>query len=138
MFQLTQKKLYWSFTFQGWVFLNPSFKTMTSFAKNVVIFLETILRFLQSRMITTIYNDIAQKHGNVTVKDFRKYEKLKYKQSKLKLELIFSTIANNLAWIQNSLSLNFWMFQIKMLYQYIKFFYPNSYLLLISASSTDL
>ena len=62
-----------------------------------MIFLETILRFLQSRMITTIYNDIAQKHGNVTVKDFRKYEKLKYKQSKLKLELIFSTIANNLA-----------------------------------------
>ena len=61
-----------------------------------MIFLETILRFLQSRMITTIYNDIAQKHGNVTVKDFRKYEKLKYKQSKLKLELIFSTIANNL------------------------------------------
>ena len=37
-----------------------------------------------SRKIIKIYNDIAQKHGNVTVKDFQKYEKLKYNQNKLK------------------------------------------------------
>ena len=39
----------------------------------------SILRFVLSRKIINIYNDIAQKHGNVTVKDFRKYEKLEYK-----------------------------------------------------------
>ena len=42
-----------------------------------------------SREIIYIYNDIAQKHRNVTVKDFRKYEKLKYKQEKLKLDINF-------------------------------------------------
>ena len=31
----------------------------------------------------------AQKHGNVTVTDFRKYEKLKYKQNQLKLDIDF-------------------------------------------------
>ena len=41
------------------------------------------------RKIIKIYNDIAQKHGNVTVKDFQKYEKLKYKHNKLKLEIDF-------------------------------------------------
>ena len=40
-------------------------------------------------IIIYIYNDIAQKHGNVTVKDFREYEKLKYKQNKLKLDIDF-------------------------------------------------
>ena len=39
----------------------------------------SILRFVLSRKIINIYNDFAQKHGNVTVKDFRKYEKLEYK-----------------------------------------------------------
>ena len=57
--------------------------------KNVVIFFQTILSFVLSRKIIYIYNDIAQKHGNVTVKDFRKYEKLKYKQNKLKLDINF-------------------------------------------------
>ena len=38
-----------------------------------------------SRKIIKIYIDISQEHGNVTVKNFRKYEKLKYKQNKLKL-----------------------------------------------------
>ena len=33
--------------------------------------------------------NIAQKYGNVTVKDFRKYEKLKYKKNKLKLDIDF-------------------------------------------------
>ena len=42
-----------------------------------------------SRKIIKIYNDIAQKHGNVTVQDFRKYEKLKYKHNKLKLDIDF-------------------------------------------------
>ena len=36
-----------------------------------------------------VCNDIARKHGNVRVKDFRKYEKLKNKQNKLKLEIDF-------------------------------------------------
>ena len=42
--------------------------------KNVVIFLQSILHFILSRKIIKIYNDIARKHGNVTVQDFRKYE----------------------------------------------------------------
>ena len=37
----------------------------------------------------TIYDDIAGKYRNVTVKDFRKYEKLKYKQNKLELDIDF-------------------------------------------------
>ena len=57
--------------------------------KNVVIFLQTILSFLLSRKYINIYNDIAQKYGNVTVKDFRKYEKLEYKKKKLKLDVHF-------------------------------------------------
>ena len=36
-----------------------------------------------------IYNDIARKYVNVTVKDFRKYEKLEYKKKKLKLDIDF-------------------------------------------------
>ena len=39
-----------------------------------VIFLQTILSFVLSRKITKIYNDIAWKHGNITVKDFWKNE----------------------------------------------------------------
>ena len=42
-----------------------------------------------SRKIKIIQNDIVQKHGNVTFKDFWEYEKLKYKQNKLKLEIDF-------------------------------------------------
>ena len=57
--------------------------------KNVVIFIQTILSFVLSRKIINIYNDIAQKYGNVTVKDFRKYEKLEYKKKKLKLDVHF-------------------------------------------------
>ena len=38
--------------------------------KNVVIFVQTILSFVLSRKIIYIYNDIARKYGNVTVKDF--------------------------------------------------------------------
>ena len=42
-----------------------------------------------SRKIINIYNDIARKYGNVTVKDFHKYEKLEYKKKKLKLDINF-------------------------------------------------
>ena len=42
-----------------------------------------------SRKIIKIYNDIARKHVNVTVQDFQKYEKLKYKHNKLKLNIDF-------------------------------------------------
>ena len=48
-----------------------------------------VLSFVLSRKIINIYNDIAQRHGNVTVKDFRKYEKLEYKKNKLKLDIEF-------------------------------------------------
>ena len=36
--------------------------------------------------VINIYNDIACKYGNVTVKDFRKYEILEYKTNKIKLD----------------------------------------------------
>ena len=42
-----------------------------------------------SSKIINIYNHIAQKYGNDTVKDFRKYKKLKYKKNKLKLDIAF-------------------------------------------------
>ena len=51
----------------------------------VVTFIETILTFVLSRKIINIYNDIARKHGNVTVKDSRKNEKLEYKKNKTKI-----------------------------------------------------
>ena len=57
--------------------------------KNVVIFFQTILSFVLSRKVINIYSDIARKYGNVTVKDFRKYEKLEYEKNKLKLEINF-------------------------------------------------
>ena len=43
--------------------------------KSVVIFFQRILSFVLSRKIINIYNDIARKYGNITVKDFRKYER---------------------------------------------------------------
>ena len=57
--------------------------------KNVLIFIQVILSLALSRSILNNYNDIAQKYGNVTVKDFRKYEKLEYKKNKLKLDIDF-------------------------------------------------
>ena len=38
--------------------------------KNVEIFIQTILTFNLSGKIISIYNDIARKCGNVTVKDY--------------------------------------------------------------------
>ena len=52
--------------------------TETRRLKNVLIFIQTILSFVLSRKIINIYNDIARKYGNVTVKDFRKYQKLEF------------------------------------------------------------
>ena len=63
--------------------------TETRRLKNVVISIQIILSFVMSRKIINIYNDIARKYGNTTVKDFRKYEKLKYKKNKLKLDIDF-------------------------------------------------
>ena len=57
--------------------------------KNVVIFFQVILSFVLSRKIMNIYNVIVWKYGNVTVKDFRKYEKLEYKKNKLKFDISF-------------------------------------------------
>ena len=57
--------------------------------ESVVIFSQTISIFALSRKIIHIYNDIARKFGNVTVEDFRKYEKLEYKKNKLKLDIDF-------------------------------------------------
>ena len=54
-----------------------------------VIFFQTILSFLLPRKIVNIDKDIAQKCGNVTVKDFQKYEKLEYKKNKVKLYINF-------------------------------------------------
>ena len=45
--------------------------------------------YLKREKRKNIYNDIAWKYGNVTVKDFRKYEKLEYKKNKLKLDIDF-------------------------------------------------
>ena len=50
---------------------------------------QTILTFVLSRKSINIYNDIARKYGNITVKHFRKYEKLQYKNNKLKLDIDF-------------------------------------------------
>ena len=37
----------------------------TCHLKNVVIFIQTILSFVLSRKIINIYNNIAQKYGNI-------------------------------------------------------------------------
>ena len=61
-----------------------------------MMFFETILSFGLSRKIINIYNDIARKYGNVTVKDFRKYEKLEFTKNKLKLDIDFLKICKQL------------------------------------------
>ena len=50
-----------------------------------------------------IYNDIAQKDGNVTVKDFRKYEKLEYKNNELKVDNDFFNSCKQLSVYPNFL-----------------------------------
>ena len=73
-----------------------------------------------SRKFINIYNDIARKYGNVTVKEFRKYEKLEYQKIKIKLDINFRNNYKNLVCTRNSLSLNCQMFLIKTLYQFVK------------------
>ena len=75
--------------------------------KNVVIFIQTILSFVLSRKIVNNYMDIAQKYGNVTVKDFQKYEKLEHKKNKVKLYINF---LNN--WKQLGVYLKFLIFKL--------------------------
>ena len=57
--------------------------------KNLVIFFQAFRSFVLARKIISVYNDLARKHGNFTVKDFRKYEKVENKKNKLKLEIDF-------------------------------------------------
>ena len=64
--------------------------------ENVVIFMKAILRFVLSQKIINIYNDIAHKYGNVTVKGVRKYEKPGYKKNKLELDIEFLNICKQL------------------------------------------
>ena len=78
-----------------------------------MILIKTVVSFVLSRKIINIYNDIAQKYGNVTVKDFRTHEKLEYKKNKLKLDFDFLNNCTNLVYIRNSLSLNCRMFPNK-------------------------
>ena len=78
-----------------------------------MILIKTVVSFVLSRKIINIYNDIAQKYGNVTVKDFRTHEKLEYKKNKLKLNFDFLNDCTNLVCIRNSLSLHCRMFPNK-------------------------
>ena len=61
---------------------------MKQLFKNV-IFIQTISSFVLSRKSINIYNDIVWKYENVTVKCFRKCEKLEYIKNKLKLYIDF-------------------------------------------------
>ena len=58
----------------------------TCHLKNVVIFFP-VLNFVLSRKIINIYNDLARKRGDVTVKNFPEHEKLEYKKNKLQLDI---------------------------------------------------
>ena len=62
-----------------------------------VFFFQAIVSLMLSGKIINIYNNLAQKHGNVTVKDFHKYEKLEYKNNKLKLDINFLNNCKRLA-----------------------------------------
>ena len=52
----------------------------TRYLKNAVFFPNNF-NFWLSRKIIYIYNDIAEKHGEVTVKHFRKHEKFPRKRN---------------------------------------------------------
>ena len=52
-------------------------------------FFPNSFKFVLSRKTVKICNDIARKHGNIMVKDFRQYKKLNRKQNKLKLDIDF-------------------------------------------------
>ena len=56
--------------------------------KNVVILFTNNFQFCAVKK-NHVYNNLAWKYRNVMVKDFRKYEKLQYKNDKLKLDIDF-------------------------------------------------
>ena len=128
----------------------------TRHLKNVVIFIQTILSFVLSRKIINVYNDIARRYGNVTVKDFQKYEKLEYRNNKLKLDIDFlnnckqlgvcpkflifklPNISNKDSFVEASISVikNSNIFLRNSVY--LKTFYLQSFLLLTSTSLQNL
>ena len=57
--------------------------------KNVVIFFQTMIGFVLWRKIKNFYKDLARNYENVTVKDFRKFEKPEYEKNKPKLDIEF-------------------------------------------------
>ena len=76
-----------------------------------------------STSIINICNNIAWNHGNITVKDFRKYEKPEYKKNKLKWDIDF---LNN--YKQLGVYLEFLIFKLlnvsnTTLYQFVKYFF---------------
>ena len=87
--------------------------------KNVVIFFQTIINSVLSRKIKNIYNDLARKHGNVTVKDSRKQEKLEYKKNKLKLDINFLSNCKQLGVHPKFLIFKLLNVQIKMFHQFV-------------------
>ena len=87
--------------------------------KNVVIFIQTILSCVLSRKIINNYNDIARKYGNVTIKDFRKYEKLEYKKKKLKLDIDFLNNCKQLGVYTNFLIFNCLYYTLPLLHLFI-------------------
>ena len=93
--------------------------TQTRRLKNVVLFIETILSFVPSKRIINVFNDIERIYGNVTVKDFQKYEKLEYKYKLSDIYISHNNCLGHMC-IRNSLSLNCQMFLIKTLYQSVK------------------
>ena len=90
--------------------------------KNAAIFIQTISSFVLSRKIIKIYNDIAQKYANVTVKDFWKNEKLEHKKNNLKLDIDFLNSCKQLGVYPKFLMPNviLFMFLMKTLYQFVK------------------
>ena len=87
--------------------------------KNVVIFVQTILSFVLSKLkISTMIL-----HGNMEMLQLKIFENMKSQSEKRinqNYTSTFSTIADSLVCIRNSLSLNCRMFPIKTLYQFEK------------------
>ena len=78
--------------------------------KNVVILNQRNLSLMLSRKVINIYNDIARIYGNVTVKDFRKYEELEQKYNKLNLAIDFLSNWKRLGVYPNFLTFKLWNF----------------------------
>ena len=85
-----------------------------------VILIQTHLSFVLSRKIVNVYNDIARRYRYVTVKDFRKYEKLECKKNKLKLNIDFLNNCKELGVYPKFLIFKPPIFLINTLYQFVK------------------